>query len=394
MDKNQLLDCIRSKYPNIRCFKKLLAKYRIKRTLRTILTEEMVELAEQNVAFKSYITDKCKKKWFKEYYSAEKLSDKILICAPNFVNRVDKETLRLDMLFCRFAYGLQPDEYLCFEIEGKSMQERREMVSDIDRYCYVYRMNDISDIQIFNNKGKTYQVLKTYYHREALYITSRKDYERFCDFIRKHSIFVRKAVYEGMGRSVELIDMTNVKTSAKNFFLDMISKGPHILEEKVEQSNIMAALNESSVNTVRCITLNTKKGIIVPYCFLKVGHAGSFVDNAGAGGIVVGIDTETGKLDTDGYDELNVRYSMHPDTKVVFKQFLLPNWKQMIEICKEMSAQIEKVKFIGWDMAHTDRGWVVIEGNGMSQLIIPQIVRKNGIKREMEAYMQDVELIL
>ena len=48
-------------------------------------------------------------------------------------------------------------------------------------------------------------------------------------------------------------------------------------------------------------------------------------------------------------------------------------------------------------MAYTDTGWIVIEGNGMSQMIGPQIVWRNrgGVfKEEMEAYMRNMELVL
>ena len=61
-----------------------------------------------------------------------------------------------------------------------------------------------------------------------------------------------------------------------------------------------------------------------------------------------------------------------------------------------MSGQMPTVKYIGWDLAYTDTGWIVIEGNGMSQMIGPQIVWRNrgGFKEEMEAYMRNMELVL
>lgn len=394
MDKMWVLDMLRSRYPDLKPLKCFLAKCRVKRTGRTILPEKEVILAEQDAQFKTHIVERCAKRWPKAYRLSERTAKRLLAKAPSIVNRADKDALLWDMLFCRFAYGFEPDEYLCYELEGKSTQERRTIVSDVDRYCYVYRMNDISDAQIFNNKGRTYELFKDYYKRDALYISKRGDYEKFCAFVRKHSTFVRKAVYEGMGRSIALVDMTTTEMSERELFRDMISRGPHLLEERVIQDDTMAALNSSSVNTIRCITLNTKHGVIAPYCFLKVGRAGAFVDNGGAGGILVGIDRETGRLNTDGYDELNIRYETHPDTGIPFRGYQLPEWKQMIEMCLEMSAKTPSVKFIGWDLAHTEDGWIVIEGNGKSQLIGPQTVWKDAIdcKKAMEEYMKDMDL--
>ena len=106
----------------------------------------------------------------------------------------------------------------------------------------------------------------------------------------------------------------------------------------------------------------------------------------------MGIDRETGRFNTDGFDEFDHRYEAHPDSGVVFKGYQLPQWEQMKEICREMSAKMTQVGFIGWDMAHTDEGWVLIEGNGMGQLIGPQTVWKRGLKAELDAMMQDMEL--
>lgn len=377
MRKNQMIDLLRSQYPDMKWFKKCLVRFRIKWTTRMLLSNEQIELAEQDINVKNQLVEQCKKRWPKIYGLTEKKCNEVLDKAPEFAGREDKTTVYNDIVFCRFAYGFQPDEYLCCELENKSMQERKAIISDTDRYCYVYQMNDISAMQTFNNKGKTYNKFKKYYGRDALYIKNRRDYRNFCSFIERHPTFVSKDVFGGMGKDVELVNTRECKISEKKLFQDMMVKGPRLLEERVVQNNVMGVLNPSSVNTVRCITLNTMDGIVVSYCFLKVGRKGSFVDNGGSGGILVGIDKKYGKLNTDGYDELNVRYVTHPDSGVNLKGYQLPDWEQLIHMCVEMSGQMPTVKYIGWDLAYTDTGWIVIEGNGMSQMIGPQIVWRN-----------------
>ena len=116
---------------------------------------------------------------------------------------------------------------------------------------------------------------------------------------------------------------------------------------------------------------------------MKIGQGGSFVDNGGRGGILVGIDNQIGVLNTVGYDEFLTQYSAHPDTGVQFIGYQLPEWEKLLSLAVELSAQTPTVKYIGWDLAHTDQGWIVIEGNGSSQLIGPQIVWKKGIREEI-----------
>ena len=315
-----------------------------------------------------------------------------------FVRRPDltangAEQLRQDMLFCYFAYGFTPHEYLCYGLDRKKPDERRTFVSDRESIWYAYRMNDFYAKGVFMDKMKTYFRFQPYFKREAVCVCGESDEREFQRFVSKHPVFVKKDVFESCGRGIELIDLTDRALGTDSFFRSLMNGGKYILEERVEQSNVMAALNRSSVNTVRCLTVNTRHGILTPWCFLKVGREGSFVDNGGAGGILVGIDVESGKLATAGIDELALRYEAHPDTGIEFVGYQLPDWEDMLSMCREMAAMEPKNKWIGWDLAHTDRGWVVIEGNAMSEVIGPQATGQRGIRQELDRCMSDMDLV-
>ena len=276
-------------------------------------------------------------------------------------------------------------------MSNKTSEERKEFISESDHMRYVYMMNDPIDIMIFNDKMRTYEYFGKYYHRDIISITSSKDYLKYVDYIKKHPIFVKKQVYESCGKSIEKIDIRTCGKSIKELFEDFLSQEKVILEELVHQGEATAIFNSSSVNTIRCITFNTKCGIITPYCFMKIGRAGSFVDNGGAGGILVGIDEKSGITNSAGIDELRNIYDFHPDSGISFRGHQLPEWDKLLSICKEMAAMIPSVPFIGWDLAYTDKNeWVIIEGNGMSQFIGPQAIWQRGIKSEVEHYMSEI----
>jgi len=394
MNKKEIKEFFRERFPNIAFLRKAVTRKRIQRFCAPMLTADSVRCGEADFSQKERLVEECLAKHPEFVKYTKKTIDYLFERAPEYAGRTDKEHVRIDMLFCRYAYGFQPDEYLCFNLKNKNMEERKAFVSDIDRFCFIYKMNDLFEMPLFNNKARTYAFFKQYYKRDAIAIHSRKDYGAFQDYVSNHPVFVKKAVYESMGRSIELVDTNTCGKTKEQLFNEWISQGLHILEERVVQSPILAALNSSSVNTVRCITMNTRSGIKVAYCFFKVGRNGSFVDNAGAGGIVVGINPDTGVCETEGFDELYNTYKKHPESGVAFKGFRLPAWNDMIALCKEMSAQTPKVKCIGWDMAYTEEErWVVIEGNGMTQMIIPQIVYQRGIKSEVMEYLQDMDLM-
>lgn len=378
--------------PDLKFTKRALAAARIKRIRGHYISTADTIAGENSDAQKKRIVEKYISERKSELQSTLEMMEYIFKNAAQYSNRITDDMLRTDMLFCRIAYGFQPDEYLCFNLENQSYEERRNWISDLDRYIYIHSINDVKEAQIFNNKARTYDVFASYYKRAAVRIKNKEDFPVFEKFINEYPQFVKKQVYEGMGRSVELMDSKHV--SALELFHILISKGEHILEERIIQSDVMSALNPSSVNTVRCITINTKKDIKTPFCFLKIGRNGSFVDNGGAGGILAGIDPESGIVVTYGYDEFNIEYVSHPETGIFFKGFKLPQWDEMKRICCEMAQKMPNVKCIGWDMALTAMGWIVVEGNGMTQFIVPQIVFRRGIKREVEEILQNVERII
>ena len=301
--------------------------------------------------------------------------------------RCDAEKVINDILFWHFVYGFSVNEYFCYNFYEKTSQERHTYISDREIIMFGYEVNDINKMQIFSDKMRTYKKFKDYYRRDAICINKKDDFSLFFEFVKKHPKFVKKEVREACGRSVELIDLTNGDIDESNLFNSLISKGKTILEEPIIQNSKMSQLNSSSVNTIRCITLLDRDEIKIPYCFAKIGRQGAFIDNGAAGGILVGIDCENGIFVTDGIDELGRRYKTHPDSGIELIGFQVPEWKQMKKLCKEMSKKIPSVKFIGWDMAYSEKGWVVVEGNSLSEAIGPQSTFGRGIRGDLVKYL-------
>ena len=381
-------DAIRKYCPDVPAIRWQFNRIKLKEINRYLMSDEDILFGEKSIENQIAIVKIYSEKW-PQY--AERLNNKfdeyVLRCCE-IKERQDLDILHYKTLFACFAYGFLPDEFFVYELEDKSIRERRSYISDRDCANYAYRLNDIIHVDMFFDKFKTYQKYKKYYMREAICIDKKSDYSKFCDFLERYPVFVRKNVALSKGDSVELVNFTEYGKSARQLFEEMMKTGKYIVEERVIQSKVMQCLNPSSVNTIRCMTFVTDKGIKIGPCFLKVGQGGSFVDNGGKGGILIGIDNATGKLNTIGFDEFLNEYPRHPDTGISFLGYQLPEWKKMCSLVKEMAERIPTVRYVGWDMAHTDKGWVVIEGNGSGQMIGPQIVWKHGFKEEIDRFIE------
>lgn len=371
------------------------AKRLVNRVVNSVLFSfSEVKLAENNPDIITELLEKKKSELPTEFKKIENIIT-LLLDKIDFSN---DEMIKTDMLFSYFAYGYTPNEYVCYGFKDKTLEQRRKFVSDRESVKYAYGLNRCSGVELFKDKSETYALFKNYYKRDLITIENKKDYDKFIYFTEKYDVFVKKNDKESCGRGVELVYRNNIYMD--NFilfekYLDeiKITGEKIILEELVHQSDIMSKFNSSSVNTIRCVTLKTKEGVVVPFCFMKVGRNGSFVDNGGAGGLLIGVDEETGILNTDAVDECGKRYERHPDTDIKFEGQKLPEWGQMISICIEMAEMIDSVKWIGWDMAHTDKGWVVIEGNHATEVIGPQATSSVGIRECLEDYLKYTKVL-
>lgn len=314
----------------------------------------------------------------------------IVLSGIEELSTAKKKWLKNDILFWYLAYGFSFNEYFSYDFINKSFEERMSYYSDRESIAFGYDMNDIDDMMLFGDKMNTYIRFQKYFGREAMEIKSDEDYDSFIAFTDKYRRFVKKNVYEACGNSVELIDLDLEDRTREDVFQYIRLEKKVILEEVVIQNKKISVFNKSSVNTLRCITLRTKQGIIIPYCFMKIGREGAFIDNGAAGGILVGVVPQTGIFGTDGVDENGRRYVEHPDSKIKFKNYQLPEWSEVIRICKEMSAMIPTVQWIGWDMAYTDNGWIVIEGNALTEVIGPQSTWQRGIRDDISAFSKNV----
>ena len=387
MDKAKLCNIIRSKYPKIFGIRKILQRIKVKRLRNHFMAERDVLEGEQNPEREKEIIAPYLIRWKKNLKPIVREMEDIFQNAPAYKDRVDKDNLRTDMLFCRLAYGFLPSEYIGFELEGKKPAERKKFFSDLDTLVFGYTVNDIAQLQSIVDKGQSFEQFSSYFGRDAIVIEREKDFGKFQEFVKKYPIFVQKRTNSSMGKNIELVDIRIVKETEYEYFKKLISVQKHLLEERVVQHESMARFNPSSVNTIRCITFHTENGVEIPFCFMRTGRNGAFVDNGGSGGLLIGIDVATGVLNTDGFSEYNERFPIHPDTGIPFIGSKIPAWEDLIAFCKAAATKHKEVRYLSWDLAYTDNGWIVIEVNGIGQFIGPQVVTKCGIRASIQEYL-------
>lgn len=163
------------------------------------------------------------------------------------------------------------------------------------------------------------------------------------------------------------ITMSEIKTLCKN--------GRYIFQKEMIQHHEMSRIYPNSVNTIRMTTVrNPKTGEIeVLPPTLRIGAHGSYVDNFSKGGVIVAMDTETGKLAEWGFFKpmYGFKSKQHPDTKILFSSFQVPFYQEAKLKAKHFHSFLN-LHSIGWDIAISEEGPVFIEGNDNWEINLPQ----------------------
>jgi hypothetical protein len=165
--------------------------------------------------------------------------------------------------------------------------------------------------------------------------------------------------------------------------------GRFLFQERIEQHPEMSALHPASVNTIRLITY-FRHGKPVVFCgSARMGTAGRTVDNWSAGGLSIRVDIGTGTLHREAFYRPGAggRITRHPDTHIVFEGFRIPHFHDAVKLVLQLHEYLPQIHSIGWDIAISKHGPVIIEGNDDWHGIVPMLHERD-VKRRLLAMFQ------
>lgn len=167
--------------------------------------------------------------------------------------------------------------------------------------------------------------------------------------------------------------------------------GQYLLQERILQHQAISMLHPHSVNTLRIVTFNNY-GVTEVFCaMLRMGTNKRNIDNWAAGGIVVGIELESGTLRKEGLYKPGYggRVESHPDTGVALDGYVVPYFKKSVEMACRLHRYLYGIHSIGWDIAITPDGPVFIEGNEDWDGSITMSLEKNFKSRFLKMFPQN-----
>jgi hypothetical protein len=150
-----------------------------------------------------------------------------------------------------------------------------------------------------------------------------------------------------------------------------------LVQDFLLQHPVFQAINPAAINTIRIVTHLTRSGDVeIAGSVVRFGRGANEVDAWGRGGVAVVVDPATGRL---GDGIFKPKYGggitdRHPDTGIVFRGQPVPYWPEVVALCGKAARIVPAPRTIGWDVALTPDGPVLLEGNSQWDPKLAQVL--------------------
>jgi glutathione synthase/RimK-type ligase-like ATP-grasp enzyme len=271
-----------------------------------------------------------------------------------------KISILVDVVISGFKYSSGYMDYYLFRFHKLPHEKRITYLTRGKNNEIVKMLNSAEESKKFASKSAFNESFQEYIGREWINF-AKCSKEEFIKWIEsKDCVFIKPQVgCGGSGVKKVKIKEKDLDSLYENFRSNNIG----IIETCLAQHPLMSKLYQDSINTLRIATVvDDFNNVDVIYTFVRIGNGGD-VDNFNSGGMSAKIDSVTGEIITEAIDKDSNTFGTHPITGVNILGYTIPLWDEAIDLVKKAALVVPKVRYVGWDVAITPNGPVLVEGN-------------------------------
>lgn len=267
----------------------------------------------------------------------------------------------LDILWCAVRYGAGYYDYVMFGFYGMNGRQRDTYLTRVRNKKVCDIMNQPGYGEVFDDKLAFNVRFADFLHRRTLNAETCTE-DELTAFLEGQETFFAKPNRGTCGNGIEKLRTADFATPA-DLLAYVRERNLNVLEETLVQHPEMAKLHPSSVNTLRIVTDRVGDTVHIAYIVVKIGTGDGFCDNSGQGGVICRVDAQTSTVCSVATDDYFHVYDTHPDTGVRFMGYQLPLLPEAISLATQAAKVVPEITHVGWDVAITPDGPVLIEGN-------------------------------
>lgn len=303
-----------------------------------------------------------------------------------------RSTLALlwDILLSSLRYNISILEYFQFHFYKISSQEKAAWAGTGYMYEYQLKMNPKEGRSVLEDKLQFLAAYKDFVHHAYASLNEIKTNSVPLEELLKNQSgkIVFKHSHGQCGNGIEVLP-TQGFDQAK--IIAQLEKGGNdFVEEFVSQHPQLMKMSPAGLNTVRVVTqITTTNKVDLVAARLRI-TVNSSVDNLAAGNIAAPIDIHTGLVCGKGVysDITKPAEQFHPITKTEIPGFAIPYWEEITKMITAAALLYPSNRSVGWDVAVTERGPELIEGNHDWCKLLWQLPAQKGLKADLEKYLK------
>jgi hypothetical protein len=293
----------------------------------------------------------------------------------------------MDVIWHKLKINTHPSDYYRFEFykRGKSWEEKRRYIGRLGSCYWPYESIYLKDMILLTNKYvNKHMLLGMGLPTPDLLVTVGKEYDvRSCEDLKNcleswRFDIVIKPISSTGGRNVLVLRWDDDRFLGKkdevltaDLIWEHLSRHLEVgclIERRVFNVGQTQKIYPRTLNTFRIVTIRTKDGKWhVPDRYMRFGRGESQVDNIHAGGIQVFLDDKG--MTTQAFEDHSTRsITHHPDTGLPMVGFQADGYDESVALAFRASQKFSVMGTIGWDIAFTANGPVILEGNTLWSL--------------------------
>jgi len=266
----------------------------------------------------------------------------------------------VDMFWQAGFHRVGFQDYVDYDFAILSAAERKTYMTHpiSDQLSHKYDHPDYR--HIFHDKWEFDRVFTDYLHREWMMVED-DNVDQLRAFAERHPTMITK---QQRGRSGAAIHryFANEVDDWDAFHRGLRERGELLIEENIVQHADLAAVCPGTVNSTRVAAFFDGEKTHILAIAQKFGR-GQVADQMDFGGFYTMLDPETGKSVGDGYDSHGHVHEFHPESGFRIADFQLPMFDEVVAFTDTVARVVPQVQYVGWDIAVTPDGPLVIEGN-------------------------------
>ena len=152
----------------------------------------------------------------------------------------------------------------------------------------------------------------------------------------------------------------------------------YLLQQRLTNHPAIVTLGPSALCTARIITCRELHGPpehLASIFRMPPEWDAAPADNFALGGFASPIDEASGTLGVAVRKDLQyaaVDYQVHPGSGRSFDSYSLPRWQEVLELCLRAHRVFSEFPSVGWDIAITPEGPILLEGNHDWDVVLAQ----------------------